>query len=171
MGLPLAEREGNVRGAFDCPQLVGGRRVRVQLDQAEDRRDAPEQSQPRALGHPQADPERFAPQQLVRWTSFDGRTISGWLSAPPARFAGPRPVLMYVHGGAFRSLSKDTHWIMGLAFARRGFVVANVNYRLAPEHRFPAGLDVQLAGLPAIPPARARAVVREVLWKLVATDR
>ncbi|MBI1945117.1 MAG: alpha/beta hydrolase [Deltaproteobacteria bacterium] len=53
----------------------------------------------------------------------------------------PLPLVLYVHGGAFRSLSKDTHWIMGLAFARRGFVVANVNYRLAPEHRFPAGLE------------------------------
>lgn len=51
------------------------------------------------------------------------------------------PVVFYVHGGAFRSLSKDTHWIMGLAFARRGLVVAMPNYRLAPEHRFPAGLE------------------------------
>lgn len=59
----------------------------------------------------------------------------------PVERDGPRPLVLYVHGGAFRSLSKDTHWIMGLAFARRGFVVANVNYRLAPEHRFPAGLE------------------------------
>jgi ComF family protein len=29
MGLPLAEREGNVRGAFDCPQLVGGATVAI----------------------------------------------------------------------------------------------------------------------------------------------
>lgn len=51
------------------------------------------------------------------------------------------PVVFYVHGGAFRSLSKDTHWIMGLAFARRGIVVAMPNYRLAPAHRFPAALE------------------------------
>ena len=59
----------------------------------------------------------------------------------PIERDGPLPLVLYVHGGAFRSLSKDTHWVMGLAFARRGFVVANVNYRLAPEHRFPAGLE------------------------------
>lgn len=59
----------------------------------------------------------------------------------PLEREGSLPLVLYVHGGAFRSLSKDTHWIMGLAFARRGFVVANVNYRLAPEHRFPAGLE------------------------------
>jgi acetyl esterase len=51
------------------------------------------------------------------------------------------PVVFYVHGGAFASLSKDTHWIMGLAFARRGLVVAMPNYRLAPGHRFPAALE------------------------------
>ena len=38
-------------------------------------------------------------QQVVRWTSFDGRTISGVLSLPPKRFPGPRPVLMLMHGG------------------------------------------------------------------------
>ena len=59
----------------------------------------------------------------------------------PIERDGPRPVVLYVHGGAFWSLSKETHWLMGLAFARRGFVVANVNYRLAPQHRFPAGLE------------------------------
>ncbi len=38
-------------------------------------------------------------QQIVRWTSFDGRTISGVLSLPPARFGGRRPVVMVMHGG------------------------------------------------------------------------
>jgi acetyl esterase len=51
------------------------------------------------------------------------------------------PVVLYLHGGGFHSLSKDTHWIMGMAFARRGLVVAMPNYRLAPQHRFPAHLE------------------------------
>jgi dipeptidyl aminopeptidase/acylaminoacyl peptidase len=37
--------------------------------------------------------------ELVRWASFDGRTISGFLYHPPARFAGPRPVIVSIHGG------------------------------------------------------------------------
>ena len=45
----------------------------------------------------------------------------------PTDKKGPFPVLLYVHGGGFRILSKDTHWIMALAFARRGFVVFNIN--------------------------------------------
>ena len=59
----------------------------------------------------------------------------------PANSPGPWPVVLYVHGGAFRSLSKDTHWLMGLAFARRGYLVFNVDYRLAPKHRFPAAIE------------------------------
>ena len=38
-------------------------------------------------------------QQIVRWPSFDGRTISGILTLPPVRFKGPRPVVMVMHGG------------------------------------------------------------------------
>jgi dipeptidyl aminopeptidase/acylaminoacyl peptidase len=41
----------------------------------------------------------FSEPELVRWKSFDGRTISGWLYKPPARFSGPRPVIVSIHGG------------------------------------------------------------------------
>jgi protease II len=37
--------------------------------------------------------------ELIRWKSFDGRDIGGFLYAPPPRFAGKRPVIIYVHGG------------------------------------------------------------------------
>ena len=63
-------------------------------------------------------------------------TLDVWrpLDAGP----GPHPVAIYLHGGGFRNLRKDTHWVMGLALARRGFVVFMPNYRRAPKHRFPA---------------------------------
>ncbi|MGH7674638.1 MAG: S9 family peptidase, partial [Gemmatimonadales bacterium] len=37
--------------------------------------------------------------QLIRWTSFDGKEISGFLYRPPARYAGRRPVVINIHGG------------------------------------------------------------------------
>jgi acetyl esterase len=52
-----------------------------------------------------------------------------------------RGAVMYVHGGGFRILSKDTHWIMALMFARAGYVVVNINYRLAGKHPFPAAVE------------------------------
>jgi dipeptidyl aminopeptidase/acylaminoacyl peptidase len=45
------------------------------------------------------DTAAFSEPQIVRWKSFDGRTISGLLNLPPARFAGKRPVMIAIHGG------------------------------------------------------------------------
>ena len=43
--------------------------------------------------------ENFSEARLVRWPSFDGRQISGFLYMPPARFTGKRPVIINIHGG------------------------------------------------------------------------
>lgn len=59
----------------------------------------------------------------------------------PVHRPGPWPVVFYVHGGAFHLLSKDTHWLMGLVFARYGFLVVNISYRLAPQHPYPAAVE------------------------------
>ena len=41
----------------------------------------------------------FPQAELIKWTSFDGRTISGFLYRPPSSFAGKRPVIINIHGG------------------------------------------------------------------------
>lgn len=41
----------------------------------------------------------FPVAQLVKWKSFDGKMISGFLYRPPAKFTGKRPVLIIIHGG------------------------------------------------------------------------
>jgi dipeptidyl aminopeptidase/acylaminoacyl peptidase len=43
--------------------------------------------------------DKFLLPELVRWKSFDGRSISGWLNRPPAKFTGKRPVIIQIHGG------------------------------------------------------------------------
>jgi len=43
--------------------------------------------------------KNFPAAQLVKWKSFDGKEISGFLYRPPAKFAGKRPVLVVIHGG------------------------------------------------------------------------
>ena len=65
---------------------------------------------------------------------------------PPARAArrgpdGRLPVVLYCHGGGFRILSKETHWLPALMFARDGWLCVNINYRLAPTHPFPAAIE------------------------------
>ncbi|HYE59161.1 MAG TPA: S9 family peptidase, partial [Rhodothermales bacterium] len=44
-------------------------------------------------------PSELSEPELVRWTSFDGREITGFLYRPPARFTGARPVIINIHGG------------------------------------------------------------------------
>ncbi|MEP1058559.1 MULTISPECIES: S9 family peptidase [Cyanophyceae] len=41
----------------------------------------------------------FSEPELVRWQSFDNKTISGFLYRPSARFTGKRPVVINIHGG------------------------------------------------------------------------
>src|SRR5262249_37138609 len=48
---------------------------------------------------PGLDASTFRSAELVSWKSFDGRTISGFLTRPPARFTGKRPVIVMIHGG------------------------------------------------------------------------
>lgn len=76
------------------------------------------------------------------------------LFLPPSRFAskGPRPLVVYVHGGGFvgggpRRSSAFADWPKVLAsIAAEGYVVATVAYRFAGEAPFPAQIqDVKAA--------------------------
>jgi acetyl esterase len=54
------------------------------------------------------------------------------------RGTGPHPVLGYLHGGGWVAGSAATHRKLAHRFAEAGYLVFNVDYRLAPEHAFPA---------------------------------
>ncbi|MDD5174853.1 MAG: alpha/beta hydrolase [Sterolibacterium sp.] len=77
------------------------------------------------------------PAQCVP-VSADGVEAS-WLDAPGA---DPRKVLLYFHGGGFQVGSIRSHrdLIVRLS-AAAGCRALGINYRLAPEHRFPAALE------------------------------
>jgi acetyl esterase len=92
--------------------------------------------------HPQARPQAHD-VEVVRNVAYGSSGLPAhrldvWRPHSPR---GPSPALLYIHGGGFRILSKDTHWVMALAFARRGYTVFSIDYRLAPQHPFPAALE------------------------------
>src|SRR5215831_9671074 len=93
--------------------------------------------------HPRANPSRHGVEVLRDLPYLPTGAAAHKLDVYRPETIGPRaqPVVLYIHGGGFRILSKETHWAMGLLFARRGFVVFNVNYRLAPAARFPAAIE------------------------------
>ncbi|HBE68865.1 MAG TPA: hypothetical protein DDW52_12025 [Planctomycetaceae bacterium] len=51
-----------------------------------------------------------------------------------------RPWVMMIHGGAWSMGTKNNLQTHAIAFAKAGFVVLSPDYRLAPEHLFPAQL-------------------------------
>lgn len=68
---------------------------------------------------------------------------AAWISAPGVE---PGKVAVYFHGGGFRLGSFRSHRdLMARISAASGCRVLGVDYRLAPEHRFPAAHDDALA--------------------------
>ena len=53
--------------------------------------------------------------------------------------------MLFLHGGGYVACTLKTHRPYACFFAERGFHVFMPDYRLAPEHPFPAGLDDAVA--------------------------
>ncbi|MFM0738529.1 alpha/beta hydrolase [Paraburkholderia xenovorans] len=79
----------------------------------------------------------------LRVPTRDGATIRARLYQPvEPSWAEPAPALIYYHGGGFTVGSVATHDALCRMFARDGrCTVLSVDYRLAPEHRFPTAVD------------------------------
>ena len=73
----------------------------------------------------------------------DGQLVQARLFAPYSKsHASPSPTLVYFHGGGFTIGSIQTHNVLCRELARIGqCAVISVDYRLAPEHRFPVATN------------------------------
>ena len=64
----------------------------------------------------------------------------------PAAGGSPRPALVYVHGGGWVQGDLETHHGLCARIAQRaGIIVVAIDYRLAPEAKFPAAVEDCLA--------------------------
>jgi acetyl esterase/lipase len=102
--------------------------------------------------------DRRAPSDVEVLTLPSG--VGVHLHRPPGG-SGPGPGLVWMHGGGYVIGNAAQDDVLCRRFARElGVTVANVDYRLAPEHPYPAPLEdcysvlTWLAGLPAVDPAR-----------------
>lgn len=85
--------------------------------------------------------ENIEPEPVAR---VENRTIPGPAGEIPVRIYtpqgdGPFPALVFFHGGGWVICNLDTHDSTCRSLANgAGCVVVSVDYRLAPEHKFPA---------------------------------
>jgi acetyl esterase len=84
---------------------------------------------------------------LLSVQRVENRSIPGPESDLPIRLyypegASPFPVLVYFHGGGWVIGNLDTHHGFCHALAKAsGCLIVSVDYRLAPEHRYPAAVE------------------------------
>jgi acetyl esterase len=66
----------------------------------------------------------------------------------PLQSTAPRPVIVYFHGGGHVIGSLDTHDVVARNLCGgTAAMVASVDYRMGPEHKFPAAVDDCFAAL------------------------
>lgn len=96
------------------------------------------------------------PEHVVPVGSVEETTVTGAEGELPARVyrpegEGPLPTVALFHGGGFVIGDLDTHDNLARSICRDvGAVVVSVDYRLAPEHPFPAAVDDCVAATRAI---------------------
>ena len=88
------------------------------------------------------EPPALARVQDLALPRRDGSAMRARLYATHAAEQGILPVLVYFHGGGFVVGSIDTHDVLCRRLCHAsGCAVVSVDYRLAPEHKFPAAFD------------------------------
>lgn len=85
-----------------------------------------------------ADPKLSVQRNLV-FHEVDGEKLQADLYRPDDDEV--RPIVVLIHGGGWATGDKWNMADHARELARAGFVVLNINYRLAPKHKFPAQVD------------------------------
>ena len=136
-----AKADADMQAVLDRLAQLGGKPIETLTPQ-----DARKQPTPAdavmALLKKQGKPT--APQPVAK---VEDRMIGGAAGQIPARVywpsgSGPFPILVYYHGGGWVIGSAEVYDATPRALVNlAGCVVVSVNYRLAPEHKFPAAHD------------------------------
>ena len=72
-------------------------------------------------------------------TTGEGELLKFDVAVPSG--PGPYPLILYIHGGGWRSGSRDVFRPLIQRMAQQDYVAATVSYRLAPEHTWPAQIE------------------------------
>ncbi|HVS33929.1 MAG TPA: alpha/beta hydrolase [Thermoanaerobaculia bacterium] len=79
----------------------------------------------------------FSITEALEYASVDGKPLLLDLRIPDG--PGPHPVIIYLHAGAW--ITGDRTGGPAIRQARRGYAVASIDYRLAPQYTWPAQIE------------------------------
>ena len=140
--------DADMQGVLDALAALGGKPIES-LDPSEARRQPTPTDAVKAILKKQG--KDTTPTALVPGVTSVDQTIPGPAGQLPVRIytpagAGPFPIVVYFHGGGWVLADKNVYdgGARGLA-KEANAVVVSVDYRLAPEAKFPAQHDDALA--------------------------
>jgi acetyl esterase len=94
----------------------------------------------------QPDPQQLASVEDISAPSPDGAIPLRVYKPSTLPTSVAAPALIYIHGGGFVIGNIDSHDVLCRTLAHEaGFIVVSVEYRLAPEHKFPAAVVDSIA--------------------------
>jgi len=108
-----------------------------------------------ARAHNKRGAEATTAQPPIPMARVENLTVPGQAGSIPARFYVPgglpigpaAPLVVYLHGGGWVIGDLDTHdGVCRFLAAAAGAAVLSIDYRLAPEHPFPAAVEDAWAG-------------------------
>jgi acetyl esterase len=127
--------DAKVQAILDAAKAQGGKPLELQTP--EEARAARAEMMRRFVPMPE-----YAGVQMEQRTIFAGGREMAVRVYRPEGSRGTLPVVVYFHGGGFVMGTLETHdpYCRGLT-TEAGVMVVSVDYRLAPEHKFPAGVE------------------------------
>ncbi|HAM70893.1 MAG TPA: alpha/beta hydrolase [Verrucomicrobiales bacterium] len=76
----------------------------------------------------------------IEYGRVDGKPLLLDLFTPEG-LTRPAPLLLFVHGGGWKSGKREDYLVYTTHFAQRGYVTASLSYRLVPKAGFPAPVE------------------------------
>lgn len=83
----------------------------------------------------------------VRYGSDPAQKLEMFLPAETGTTKGPLPIVVFIHGGGWRSGDPHDYRFMARALAPQGYAVVLAGYRLYPKARYPGMLEDGAAAL------------------------
>ena len=72
----------------------------------------------------------------IEYKNIDGKSLQLNIYKPK-NLTKPAPLLVFIHGGAWRSGKRTDYLVYTVAFAKRGYITATVSYRLLKDGPYP----------------------------------